>query len=242
MRIGEELWNIWGNFKIRHNRTPQQMSKATTFTILTFAIGFLIPALGFLFPETFFSNREAISAFVKGFGLWAPLIFIVVSVIPVVFTPLNHGIFGIVGGFVFGPWLGFILNWISKSIGTLLTFSIGRLLGKKAIRKFTKSEDMSQYNKIFNQHTFLIFIGFMVNDTLSYLAGISTMKFRRFAVLVILSHIVPTLALAYIGSGISLRDPLFMLLTGVIVLLCVLYFLLKRLHPASGGAGADPQN
>lgn len=204
------------------------MFKASSFTIITFAIGFLIPALGFLFPETFFSNRQQISEFIKSFGLWAPAIFVVISIIPVVFTPLNHGIFGIVGGFVFGPWVGFVLNWISKSIGTLITFSIGRLIGKKAVQRFTKSEDLIQYNNIFHQHTFLIFIGFTLNDTLSYLAGISTMKMRTFLVFVLLAHTIPALALAYIGSGISLKDPLFIILSAVIILLALIYFRLKK--------------
>ena len=206
----------------------KKISKSTWFTISTFAIGFLVPALGFLFPETFFSNQQQISQFIKGFGWWAPVIFIGLSIIPVVFTPLNHGIFGIVGGFVFGPWIGFLLNWISKSIGTLITFSIGRFFCKKAILKFTKSEDMTQYNTIFHQHAFLVFIGFTVNDTLSYLAGISTMKTKTFIVLILLAHVIPTLALAYIGSGISLNDPLFIILTTVIILLALAYYLLKR--------------
>ena len=206
----------------------KKISKSTWFTISTFAIGFLIPALGFLFPETFFSNQQRISQFIKSFGWWAPFIFIGLSIIPVVFTPLNHGIFGIVGGFVFGPWTGFVLNWISKSIGTIITFSIGRFFGKKAILKFTKYEDMTQYNKIFQQHAFLVFIGFTVNDTLSYLAGISTMKTKTFIVLIFLAHVIPALALAYIGSGISLSDPLFIVLTTVIILLALAYYLLKR--------------
>lgn len=206
----------------------KKIPKSTWFTLLTFAIGFLLPALGFLFPETFFSNQQQISQFIKSYGLWAPVIFVALSIIPVIFTPLNHGIFGIVGGFVFGPWVGFGLNWISKSIGTLITFSIGRFFGKKAIYKFTKSEDMTQYNNIFNQHAFLIFIGFTVNDTLSYLAGISTMKTRAFVALIFLAHIIPALTLAYIGSGISLNDPFFIVLTAIIGLLVLTYFLLKR--------------
>ena len=206
----------------------KKLSKTTWLTIITFAIGFLIPALGFLFPDTFFSNQQQISNFIKDFGWWAPLIFIGLSVVPVIFTPLNHGVFGIVGGFVFGPWTGFLLNWTSKIIGTLIAFSIGRTLGQSAVKKFTKSQDMTQYNSIFNQHPFLIFIGFTINDTLSYLAGISTMKTKSFVTLICLAHIIPTLTLAYIGSGISLKDPLFIALVSIISLLALMYFYLKK--------------
>lgn len=205
-----------------------KISKSSWFTIFTFAIGFMLPALGFLFPETFFSNREEISEFIKNFGWWSPVFFVAVSIIPIIFTPLNHGIFAIVGGFVFGPWIGFLLNWISKSLGTLITFSIGKLIGKKAIRKFAKSEDIKEYNNIFSQHVFLVFVGFMINDTLSYLAGISSMKTKTFIPLILLAHIIPTLTLAYVGSGISLKDPLFFILISSIALLIVFYFYIKK--------------
>ena len=205
-----------------------KVSKATLFTIATFAIGFLIPALGFLFPETFFSNRQQISSFIQSFGLWTPIIFITISIIPVVFTPLNHGVFGIVGGFIFGPWLGFLLNWIAKIIGTTINFFIGQTLGKKAIRHFTKTEDVKQYNMIFDRHKFLLFIGFSVNDTLSYLAGISNMELKTFLPLTFLAQIMPALILAYIGSGISLSDPLFIALSFTVVLFATIYFYLKK--------------
>ena len=205
-----------------------KISSSTIFTASTFAIGFLLPALGFLFPETFFSNQQQISNFIKSFGIWAPIIFIGFSIIPIIFTPLNHAIFGIVGGFVFGPWIGFLLNWVSKSIGTLITFSIGRLIGKHAVKKFTKSEHLEQYNKIFTQHSFIIFVGFIINDTLSYLAGISSMRLKAFIPLILLAHIIPTLTLAYIGSGISLTDPMFIGLIFVISLIALMYFYVKR--------------
>jgi len=206
----------------------KKISGATIFTASTFAIGFLLPALGFLFPESFFSNQQQISNFIKDFGIWAPIIFIGFSIIPIIFTPLNHAIFGIVGGFVFGPWIGFLLNWASKSIGTLITFSIGRSLGQRAVKKFAKSEHLEQYNKIFTQHPFIIFVGFTINDTLSYLAGISSMKLKAFIPLILLAHIIPTLTLAYIGSGISLKDPLFISLVFVISIMALVYFYPKR--------------
>ncbi len=206
-----------------------KISKGTLFTLITFAMGFLIPAIGFLFPDTFFSNRQQINIFIKSFGLWAPIIFITISIIPVVLTPLNHGVFGVVGGFIFGPWVGFLLNWTAKIIGTTINFMIGQTLGRKAINRFTKTDDIKQFNLIFDRHKFLIFIGFSINDTLSYLAGISNMKLKAFLPLTICSQIMPALILAYIGSGISLSDPLLIVLSLIIILFAGLYFYLKNI-------------
>ncbi len=205
-----------------------KISKRQLFTIISFGIGFIIPALGFLLPQTFFTSREQISLFFQGFGIWTPLVFIALSSIPVVFTPLNHAVFGIAGGFIFGPWLGFLLNWIAKFIGTFINFSIGRFFGNKIARNVAKKEGYEQYNDVFKQHKFLLFILFSFNDTLSYLAGISSMKFTTFLLIISVAHIMPALTLAYIGGGISLTDPLFIGIALTITLLTFSYFYLKK--------------
>lgn len=209
-----------------------KISKATLFTIIIFGIGFIIPALGFLFPETFFSSREQISQFLKNFGIWAPLIFIGLSIIPVVVTPLNHSIFALAGGFIFGPWLGFLFNWIAKIIGSLINFFVGRILGKKVVFRLIKKQELTQYNMLFSKGKFVLFlifsVPFLTNDTLSYLAGISSMKFPAFLFIIIFGHIGTTLSLAYLGGGFSLNDPIFITIIFAVILLALFYFYLKK--------------
>lgn len=212
-----------------------KISKVTLFTIVIFAIGFIIPALGFLFPEAFFASREQISRFLQNFGIWAPLIFMSLSVIPVVVTPLNHTIFALAGGFIFGPWVGFLLNWIAKIIGSLINFFVGRFLGKKVVFHLIKEQELTQYNTLFDKGRFVLFlmfsVPFLTNDTLSYLAGISSMKFSAFLFIIIFGHIGTTLSLAYLGGGFSLNDPIFISIIFAIALLALFHFYLKKKLP-----------
>ena len=212
-----------------------KISNATLFTIVIFGISFIIPALGFLFPETFFASREQISQFLQNFGIWAPLIFIGLSIIPVVVTPLNHSIFALTGGFIFGPWVGFLLNWIAKIIGSLINFFVGRLLGKKAVSRLINEKELIQYNMLFDRGKFILFIifsvPFLTNDTLSYLAGISSMRFSTFLFIIVFGHIGTTLSLAYLGGGFSLNEPIFIAIIFAIALLALFYFYLKKKLP-----------
>ena len=55
------------------------------------------------------------------------------------------------------------------------------------------------------------FLPLFPDDELSYLAGFSSIKSKVFIPLMALGHIGGSLGLAYIGSGLSYRDPLFII-------------------------------
>lgn len=197
-----------------------------------FIIGVAIPMIGLLFPETFFSNQERIQAALESYGALAPLLFILLSIVPVVVTPLNHSVFGIIGGFIFGTWQGFILNWIAKVLGTLITFYIGRKLGRKAVLRFIDAETMEKYDKLFNRSKiawFLIYsIPFLGPDELPYLAGLSSIGLQTFLPLAMLAHVNKSLFLAFLGSGISFEDPAFVIVLVSTFLLGVLFLIYSR--------------
>ena len=59
----------------------------------------------------------------------------------------------------------------------------------------------------------MYFLPFFPDDELSYLAGFSSMKTKTFVIIALLGHLSGSLALAYIGNGISLMDPMFIFLS-----------------------------
>ncbi|MFH1585640.1 MAG: TVP38/TMEM64 family protein [archaeon] len=178
-------------------------------TIIPLALLFI----GYLYPSQFFNNQEAIRDFIGKFGILAPIAFIFLQIIQVVLTPISHYTVSIAGGFIFGTWYGFLYNWIGRVIGTLIAFYLGRKFGRRIIRYFVKSETLKRYDLIFNKGKVLLFLAYFLplfpDDEISYLAGFSAMKPKVFIPLMILGHISGSLALAYTGSGLSFKEPLF---------------------------------
>lgn len=72
-------------------------------------------------------NPEALDAWLSGFGLWAPVIYVGLYALgTVVFAP--GSLFALAGGAMFGPVLGTILNLLGATIGASVAFLIARYL------------------------------------------------------------------------------------------------------------------
>lgn len=193
------------------------MKKVKLIWHILIVIPLVLLLLGYLFPPSFFSSQERIRGYILSFGYLAPLIFILIQILQVVLTPISHYAVGIIGGFVFGLWYGFMFNYIGRAIGHLVAFYLGRRFGRRLVGKVVKKETMQKYDKLFDKGKLVLFLMYFLplfpDDELSYLAGISSINSRVFIPLMLIGHLSGSLSLAYIGNGLSLKDPLFILLS-----------------------------
>jgi uncharacterized membrane protein YdjX (TVP38/TMEM64 family) len=193
-------------------------------------IPILLLIFGYIFPSTFFGSQENIRTFVNQFGIFAPLVFIVLQILQVIITPFSHYVISVAGGFIFGVWQGFIYNWIGRVIGTAITFYLGRYLGRKIIKHVIKEEAIKKYDHYFEKGKVLLFLAYFLplfpDDELSYLAGFSSISPKIFLPLMAIGHIGGSLFLAYVGSGIkSFKEPLFIIISFVTLIAGVLFVL-----------------
>ena len=179
-------------------------------------IPIILLILGYIYPSAFFSNQERIRDFVESYGIFAPVVFVIIQILQVVLTPISHYVVGLAGGFIFGTWYGFILNYIGRVIGTLIAFYLGRRFGRKIIKRVVKQENLAKYDKLFEKGNLILFLMYFLpifpDDELSYLASFSSMKARVFIPIILLGHIGGSLGLAILGSGLSYSNPLFIIL------------------------------
>ncbi len=175
----------------------------------------LLLILGYIFPSSFFLSQEQIRSFVEPQGILAPIIFIILQILQVVLAPISHYIIGLAGGFIFGTWYGFILNWIGRVLGTLIAFYLGRRFGRRVIRHVVKPNTLRKYDKLFEKGKLILFLMYFLplfpDDELSYLAGFSSIRARVFIPIILIGHLGGSLGLAFLGSGLSYSNPLFII-------------------------------
>nr|MBL0715814.1 TVP38/TMEM64 family protein [Desulfobacterales bacterium] len=80
-------------------------------------------------------DRSQTEAFIRSFGPWAPVIFMAVQVCQVVLALIPGEATGFIGGYLFGAWQGFVYSSISLGLGSWINFKLGRLLGRRFIRR-----------------------------------------------------------------------------------------------------------
>lgn len=149
-----------------------------------------------------FTSQEALSQFLKKMGLIGPIIFIIIQIVQVVVPIIPGGISTAVGVLVFGPFYGFIYNYLGIVIGSIIVFLISKKYGMKIIKKLFKKSTIDKYigwldkgSKFDKLFAFAIFMPVAPDDFLCYLAGITKMSIKKFTAIIVLCK--PATILAY---------------------------------------------
>jgi uncharacterized membrane protein YdjX (TVP38/TMEM64 family) len=180
----------------------------------------------------FFSNKAQLSALVASFGAFAPLAFIGLQILQVLFAPIPGELTGFVGGYLFGATLGFLYSTIGLSIGSLLAFLISRRLGLPFVRRFIGEELMGKFDYLMeHQGAFFSFLFFLIpglpKDYFCYLLGLSPMHVLTFFIVSSIGRIPGTLLLSLQGQAVRSEDyRIFFVILGIalfFILLTVLY-------------------
>lgn len=92
-----------------------------------------------------FVSAEALELFLDRFGLFAPVLFIVIQIIQVV-IPILPGAIGCLGGvLIFGPVWGFVYNYVGISLGSVLAFILSKRYGRPFVYNIIGQKNYEKY-------------------------------------------------------------------------------------------------
>lgn len=177
-----------------------------------------------------FSDREQIKTFVASFGHSAPVIFIIIQILQVLFAPFPGEATGFIGGFLFGTAKGFIYSSIGLTAGSWINFSFGRFMGKRFVRKLIPERQLDRLdNSVKRQGVIVLFILFIIpgfpKDYLCLFLGLSTLPLKIFLILTGIGRMPGTLMLSLQGSYIfEQRYGLFAVIMGLCLMVIFLAY------------------
>jgi uncharacterized membrane protein YdjX (TVP38/TMEM64 family) len=157
----------------------------------------------------FYSSKKEVAAFVSRFGSYAPLAFIVIQSLQVVLAPIPGEATGILGGYLFGTWLGFLYSSIGLTLGSVLAFGLGRWLGLPIVRRVVSEGVYHRFDFVSRAGGELVtLVCFLIpgfpKDYLCFLLGVSPLQFGMFLVICIFGRIPGTWLLSI--QGAKVRD------------------------------------
>lgn len=159
----------------------------------------------------FFSSRKRLNAYVASYGPYAPLIFIVLQALQVLFAPVPGELTGFIGGFLFGVGPGLIYSTMGLILGSFLAFSIARRLGLPFIRRFVGQEIMAKFDYLMeHKGAFFSFIFFLIpgtpKDYFCYILGLSPMHVVTFMIISTIGRLPGTILLTMQGQAVQSED------------------------------------
>jgi uncharacterized membrane protein YdjX (TVP38/TMEM64 family) len=152
-----------------------------------------------------YTDREIMHQVIQRWGVFGPLAFIAIQALQVVIAPIPGDVTGVLGGFAFGQWHGFVYSTVGLTIGSVFAFWLGRRLGAPFVRRVTGPDVWAHLNFVVEtEGVILCFIVFLVpglpKDALCYLFGMSPLRFWVFAVVSTLGRMPGTWMLSAGGA------------------------------------------
>jgi len=182
--------------------------------------------------KNFKAESDKLRAEILSYGSYAPLYFIAIQIFQVLIAPIPGEVSGLVGGYLFGTWPCFLYSTIGLTVGSVIAFGGGRLLGSFFTEKFRHAEFYNRFNHLVCRGDYLIpFILFIFpgfpKDSLSYLLGMSSMPLPVFIFVAGVGRMPGTLLLSANGAeaynGDWIRLAILLILSAALVVPAMLY-------------------
>lgn len=167
--------------------------KKNVYNIIAILILVVLTVLGFIgHKQGLFNSLDSFRRFILSYGTRASLIFILVQIIQVVVPIIPGGLTTIFGVVIFGPLWGFIYNYISICIGSILVFFISRTFGKTIVVNVFGEDTYNKYKSKLTEKNYEKFFAIAIllpmapDDFLCYLTGLSDMSFKKYVTIILL--------------------------------------------------------
>ena len=152
------------------------------------------------------SNTEDLKQIINNRKFYSYLIFFVVQFLQATFLPIPAIVTTVTGAIIFGPFISFLISFISIMLASILMFLIGKKLGKKFVIWAIGKDDYSKHSKTLSKGKYTFFLmmlfPFFPDDILCLLAGATmNMTYKFFIITNLITRPIGILATCYLASG-----------------------------------------
>ncbi len=183
-------------------------------TISIIGLGLSIALTIYFINLGVFKDINALRGLVGNSVILGPIVFILLQILQVVIPIIPGGVSSAAGVLIFGPYLGFVYNYVGISIGSVIIFLLGRRYGKPFILSMISDKTYDKYiGWLDNQSRFeklfalAIFLPVAPDDALCLMAGLTNMTVKKFTLIILLakpaSIFLYSMALIYVGTFLT---------------------------------------
>jgi len=195
-----------------------------------------LPGVGILGEDieswgAIYESKEGIRQFLLSLGPYATAVFVLLQAAQVVLSPIPGELTGIVGGYIYGTTVGFLLSTAGLTLGSWLVFELARILGRPFVERIVSKKMRRRFHFLSEDSGAVVcfvlfaFPGFP-KDALSYLLGVSRMPFGTFMFVSTIGRMPGTYVLSLQGATLRNED---YYTAGALAVLCGFLLLLAYL-------------
>ena len=173
----------------------------TVFLVLLFCL-----ILWWIFQKTgffkVFGDSELLQEYLQKAGIWMPILYVTLQFLQVVILPIPSIVSTVAGIALFGAFWTAVYSFVGIVLGSILAFYIGKRWGNRAVGWLIGEESLKSWQKkLKGKDNALLTVMFLLpvfpDDILCFFAGISTMSWRYFLVMMGFSRFIAITSTCY---------------------------------------------
>ena len=135
-----------------------------------------------------FENIDDVVSFLERYETQSIFIYIGLQITQIVISIIPGQVFQMAAGYLYGFWPALLFAMAGAILGTSISFTLAKVLGRDFLHIFFGEEKMSYYIERINSKKmyaivfFLYLIPGIPKDMVSYAAGVSEIKFKPFVI------------------------------------------------------------
>lgn len=180
---------------------------------------------------------ERLQFVIHGTGNWGPMVYVgIYSLRSLFFFPAS--VLTVIGGLLFGPWIGLVLTLIGENISANISFIVGRYFSADLLKHIASRKNfIPRLACRIQENGFLAVLimrlSYLPFDLVGYSSGMCNIKQKDFAYGTLIGTLPGLATFAFLGSSIT--DPRYLTLTAIFLAIgLVIAFFLKKYRPVQG--------
>lgn len=181
-----------------------------------------------------FSDLDAITTSIKGYGLWGPAVLGILFILQTFLAFIPGQALMVASGYIYGFSGGILITWGSLVLGGQMAFWLARRYGRPFAEKWIASTTLDRWDKSaagqgIPFYVITLVMPFFPNDAMCYIAGLGSMTHRRFLIANTLGRGIASLLTVVIGAfSEQIPGLLWMAIIGFIILGVIGWILARR--------------
>lgn len=152
------------------------------------------------------TDASKMEEFLRSTEPFSPIVFFIIQIFQTIIPIMPGAITIPAGAIIFGDFWGFVLNYSSIVVGSIMAFWICRTYGRRVLWILIGEKAFQKYMRILDKPTFRrsfilgMIVPFMPADIFCMVAGVSNMSWKFFMIVLIICK--PVSLYLYTGAGI----------------------------------------
>ena len=171
-----------------------------------------------------FSDLDAVTTSIRGYGLWGPAILFVLFILQTFLAFIPGQALMVASGYVYGFSGGIMITWFSLVLGGQMAFWLARRYGRPFAEKWISASILDRWDKSaagqgIGFYVVTLVMPFFPNDAMCYVAGLGNMSNRRFLIANALGRGIASVLTVVVGA---FADQIPSLIWIAIICFCIL--------------------